>query len=409
MNISPALLIVVMEMAGASGLPDAAADQSPVIVSAVSPAGSVPRIVRKEPHETATSTGQRFPSGQTILDRATSSEEAATRLDRYSSTLRIPPPSSEPDTAATNSELSDGSGISEVVSQGIRVRNCLVEFDKLRNATLGARVQGTLVELRLHTVDAAGNPLVVPIREGVPVRAEQVLGYQDDDTQQAALKISQAKLRVAHAAAEKKDEVIYALDTIELDKTRVAKYEWVNQQGFNTVPELDVLEAKLKVKQSETSWRLAKYALEIERHEELQLQKSEVEAANVEVQRRRLISPFDGIVLKVHRTEGEWLREGDPVLQIVQLDTLTVTAKVGNATSYAPEKLEGCPVTVYAPSTSGGTIEFPGRIRFANPQILHGNKFEILIEVRNRRVDGAWLLRAGTMVDAIIHLTPDQQ
>ena len=56
--------------------------------------------------------------------------------------------------------------------------------------------------------------------------------------------------------------------------------------------------------------------------------KAEVDAAEVALTRRILRAPFDGVVVQVHRRQGEWVSPGDPVMQIVRTDRLRISATI---------------------------------------------------------------------------------
>lgn len=48
----------------------------------------------------------------------------------------------------------------------------------------------------------------------------------------------------------------------------------------------------------------------------------EAELAELAVQRHRLRSPWDGVVVKVHRHPGQWVEMGEPVIELLRLDRL---------------------------------------------------------------------------------------
>ncbi|HBT76592.1 MAG TPA: hypothetical protein DEB39_06620 [Planctomycetaceae bacterium] len=414
MNVSPTLLVVLMEIAGASS-PDSLApeyhvseyqaDAVPIVSTPVTVRKQPTAFVSREPYPTASEivmqTARVSPVSPTSPAVAASTDAAEIRAGRSPTTGASSVEIDRPDPSrGTAAPLPNG-----VMPGDLALTNCYVDFDKRKDVTIGANVQGELVQLRLQTLDEQGNALTVPIREGLTVKAGQILGYQDDRTPKAALKVAEGKLFIAKAEAEKEEEVAYAHDAILVDQARVDKYLDINNAAPRTVPDMDIREAQLKVKQSTTQWRLTKYNLLTVKKTELELQEAEVDAAKVAVEKHRFTAPFDGMVLEVKRTEGEWLREGDPILRIVHLDTLTIRTNV-DATRYTPDMLEGRPVTVYAPSVNGQAVEFPGRVVFANPEVKAGEKFEIHIEVHNRQIDGAWQLRKGTMINAVVHLNP---
>lgn len=96
---------------------------------------------------------------------------------------------------------------------------------------------------------------------------------------------------------------------------------------------------------------------------DVEVAQAELDLANLQLQRRRLIAPFGGIVEEVSRQPGEWVERGVNILRIIQLDTLRVE---GFANAEVATKLQsGQAVTIRfnerdVPEVDG-MISFVGR------------------------------------------------
>jgi hypothetical protein len=100
------------------------------------------------------------------------------------------------------------------------------------------------------------------------------------------------------------------------------------------------------------------------------------------------------MVVEIKAAEGEWLREGDPVLEIVQLDTLWVSVDV-LIKDYEISDVDGKSAVVQVVLANGKTETFQGTVVFCNPVIEAGDAFKAYIEIQNRRVGNYWLLQPG--------------
>ena len=121
-----------------------------------------------------------------------------------------------------------------------------------------------------------------------------------------------------------------------------------------------------------------------------------------EIALRRIVSPLDGIVVKVHKHVGEWLQPGDPVVEILRIDRLWVEGYV-NAADFNPGEIEGRDVIVDAEMARGRKMRFKGQVVFVKP-VVEGGDYLVQAEVENRQENGHWLLRPGLNAAMTIQL-----
>ena len=278
-----------------------------------------------------------------------------------------------------------------------------LEVPTWNKAIIAAPFQARLALLKTTRQGADGQPVLVPLREGMYVVEGQVLGSLDIQLLETERAGALCKLKVAQTEAENVILLKYALDGLNTERAELAILEDANSMHEGAVVALEVNRARLRVEQAIANYQLEEYKLKVIKKEELGVQRQAVEAVDEMIRLRQLVSPMSGMIIKISRAEGGWLREGDEVLEIWQLDTLRVVCKV-NANQYDQSNVDGKAVSVTTPLVNGKTEEFPGKVVFVNPSIDPGDTFDVYIDVQNRSSGNSWLLQPGRMVSVAIRL-----
>ncbi|GHT41228.1 hypothetical protein FACS189443_2720 [Planctomycetales bacterium] len=304
----------------------------------------------------------------------------------------------------------------------VRVRQAQVhvtgylELSKRNHVVLAAPERAVLISLQTQLHDRNGNlvksadgqPVFVPIVEGMHVFKGQVLGNFDDRELQSTLKIGTAQLEVAKAEREKKIEIKYAERGMQVAHAEVEMMREANKRHEGTFPKIDLVKSTYAFLQAEANYDLQKYTIEEVKTREVTVRENELDRTRVLIGLRKLIAPIDGMVVKIEHTEGEWLREGDVVLEIKQLNTLRFRGKV-DARLYEINELEGRPATVYVTLASGKNEAFPGKVVFVDPQVDVGGVYHVYIDVQNKPSGNSWQLQPGRDdAEAIIQLNAVQ-
>jgi len=291
-------------------------------------------------------------------------------------------------------------------------RNGLLDLPKRNRVPLAATERAVLMSLRTEQRDAAGNvirdnegnPIMIPITEGMNVFKGQVLGNFDDRELRCILKINQAELEVAKAEQDKDIEKDYAARSLQVAIANHLMLKEANKRHSGTYAAIEVRRAELEEDQARANLELQKYNIDEIKTREVTVRESKLEQTEVQIELRKLIAPLDGMIIKIGAAEGEWLREGDTVLEIVQLDTLWVQVKI-NAKEYSISDFDGKQAILHVTLANGRTETFQGAVVFCNPVVEAGNTFVVYIEVQNRRIGNFWLLQPGLDgVDIVIPL-----
>ncbi|MDZ4820343.1 MAG: HlyD family efflux transporter periplasmic adaptor subunit [Planctomycetota bacterium] len=265
-----------------------------------------------------------------------------------------------------------------------RLQNCRVSY--VNEAQVPAQEAGVLVEL--------------PIVQGAQITANQLIAKIEDSQ---ALMQGKAALAELTAAREKAASIVD--EEIAKKKAEQAKVEWekavaANNRTKGAYSDVDISRLKLTYQHA---------LLEIERAiSERKLAGSmadvkvvEVEAARKSLERRQIRSPIDGIVMEVNLHRGEWVKPGDSVAWIAQLDELMVEGRIKKA-NFSPDSFVDKPVKIEFELSNGQREQLDGQIVFVRPSIEAGD-VRVYAKVKNKKAKGHWALLPGMdAVDMIV-------
>ena len=103
-----------------------------------------------------------------------------------------------------------------------------------------------------------------------------------------------------------------------------------------------------------------------------QLQQLEVTKAQLNIKRREISSPIDGVVVELYKQKGEWVKPGESVIRILRLNRL-------RAEGFLPiSKLKpspiGAKVAIDVALGNGSTVRMTGKIVFVSPEVDSDNR-----------------------------------
>jgi multidrug efflux pump subunit AcrA (membrane-fusion protein) len=269
------------------------------------------------------------------------------------------------------------------------LERCIVSL--VEEAEVPAREAGVLLELQ--------------IREGDVVSRGDLIARIDDSQPDFDRRKAVAEHAQAQAKAESDVDVRYAVAAEQVAK---AEYDKANESN-NRVPgsvtrvELDRLQltwkrGELQIEQAQVERKLATMAV--------QSKEVDIAAAEDAINRRKILAPLDGVVVRVYPHLGEWMQPGDPLARVVRADRLRVEGFV-DAARFDPDKVRDRPVTVEVTLADERVETFKGRIVFTSPIVESGGEYLVWAEVENRQLEAGhpeeWMLRPGQTVQMTIH------
>lgn len=189
------------------------------------------------------------------------------------------------------------------------------------------------------------NGLITKIpKEGDMVTKGDVIATLDETETMLRIEVARAQVAVAHKEATNQVKVKYAERSAEASKADYASGLDANRRARNVVPEMELRRRELEWDAAKLSIENAKYELEVAGLSEI-VKMAELKATQETRKRMIMTSPISGIVFKREAHEGQFVRAGDPVIQVAQLDRLRVEALIP-AEDMMPDAVRGHRVTL---------------------------------------------------------------
>ena len=133
------------------------------------------------------------------------------------------------------------------------------------------------------------------------------------------------------------------------------------------------------------------------------IQQEQVKVIEDQIMRHTIVAPFDGHVTVEHTEVGEWVREGDPIAEVIQLDKVDVLIHV-LARDVGQLKI-GIPVRVEVPALSSELLT--GTVAVVVPRAdEQARTFPVKIRLQNRLADSGPILKAGMLARVALPTGP---
>jgi RND family efflux transporter MFP subunit len=234
-------------------------------------------------------------------------------------------------------------------------------------------VEGFLEPYKTIDVAASESGIIdaLEVIEGQSVKKGQALAQLDQDVHKAAVEI-------ARRSAEARGQLNGAQSELNLVSSRLKKLQLLRQKDHATPEEIS--RAELDVATAEARVLIAKETLEI--------RSAEFERYRIQLERRTVRSPIDGIVIVLHRDVGEFVSPNEPVVaSVVQLDPLIATFSIPIGAVAELELLKSLSLKV---SSTGQSIE--GQVDYIAP-VMNPQTGTVTVKVRVPNPKGK--LRSG--------------
>jgi RND family efflux transporter MFP subunit len=290
-----------------------------------------------------------------------------------------------------------------------------------REVVAGQHFVGTVMPLRKAIVGSAvdGRVIAYPLDEGDRVEEGQVLAQLLTETIQLELAAAQAELELRRQALAELENGTRP-EEIEQMKARMtaaqARWQYAEArrkraenvgQAMSEEERDEMLALAIEAEQAFLDAKAA-YALAVEgpRKEQIAQAKAQVAVQQAEVERLKdqlekhtVKSRFTGYVTAEHTEVGQWLKQGDPVVEVAALDEVEVVAQV--VEQYVPHLRVGMEVSVEIPALAGQA--FAGEVSAIVPQAdVQARTFPVKIRVKNRFVEQEPLVKSGMYVRVML-------
>ena len=285
-------------------------------------------------------------------------------------------------------------GADGIPSDGLTLTDCIISAKD--HIQLPAQQAGVI--WRLETEDGQS------VEEGFIVRKDEMIGKLDDQDATARRDAAVLDHQVAMAETLKAESnVKAAIATVDVAKSEVEESVYINKRSPNAIPATQLRRQDLTVTRSAMEKDVADRDVEVAGLT-TELRQAQVTVAEINLNKHRIVSPLDGVLVQLYRKPGEWVSPGDPIARIVRMDKLRVEGFV-DASRYLPEDIDGCAVTVIIRRANREPEEFKSTISFVSPIVEASGDYRVWAEVENRNSRGKhWVLRPGMEAEMRIEL-----
>jgi multidrug efflux pump subunit AcrA (membrane-fusion protein) len=229
--------------------------------------------------------------------------------------------------------------------------------------------------------------------EGVMVRKDEPLIQMDIRLAQSELDVAAAELRAAEEQSKDTSEIDYS--KAAYDVAKIAYDSMKTLLDRNAASESEAQKSWLESERS----RLAIKVAELKHNKDLsqsEIAKAKRDAANVQIQLRSILAPFDGVVVKKDKDEFEWVRAGEPIMRLVAENRIRVIGSLKASELRIPaHKLKGAKATLFVELAAGIWDTSECTIGFVSSVVDLDNRYRIWAEIDNKQQDGQWVYREG--------------
>ncbi len=246
---------------------------------------------------------------------------------------------------------------------GIRVSECLVKF----------------VDQVVLAADRAGIIASIGLEEGDRVDKGRTVATLRDEVARAAYSIAEHK-------AKNDVDVRFARKSSEVAWAEYQKAVKTNQRAPNTVPEVEVLRLRLAAERSDLQIEQAQH--------ELATSALDREAARAELTTYAIEAPVTGVVTRKYKAVGEAVRQGEPIVELVNPNRLRVEGFVDPKDAWNIQPRNPVTVQLDIPGLSEAAEQatFEGHVVFVDVSVQPVTR---KVRVRAEVVNENGILRAG--------------
>lgn len=229
--------------------------------------------------------------------------------------------------------------------------------------------------------------------EGDVLTKGALLVQLDDRLANSELAVTHKELEAAKEKAKDDSEILYSRAAFNVAEIDYTKTEELNARGSETDSELrkkwlEKRRAELAITVAELKNNQDKAAVEVSAAKE--------GAAAVQVDLRKMLVPFDGVVAEKKKEKYDWVRAGEVLLRLVSMEQLRVVGQVRVDDLQAPpHELMNAPAIVDIELFPGKRERVEAKIGFVSPVLEVSGAYRVWVQIPNKKVNNQWLFREG--------------
>jgi multidrug resistance efflux pump len=268
----------------------------------------------------------------------------------------------------------------------IRIRHCVVSI--VHEAQVPAEEGGVIRGL--------------PVKEGDEIKQGELLA-QIDDTE-AQLRRDYAEFEYASAQKEASNDVNVraARKTKEVAEAEHDEGVEINRKSPGSVSQSELRRLLLTAERSGLQIEVAEMEQDVAKLTE-QSKAKQMELANAAIDKLKITSPIDGVVVQKYRHLGEWVQPGEPVMHVVDMQNLRVEGFV-DASQYSPQDIKGKKVTIEVSLAGGRIATYAATLNFVSPIVEASGDYRVWADVVNQQEQDFWQLQPGLPADMVVEM-----
>jgi RND family efflux transporter MFP subunit len=237
-------------------------------------------------------------------------------------------------------------------------------------ASAKGRIEIQSVVLRLMAeaevpAQEAGVITGVAVVEGQRVKQGELLAQIDDQVAKLAAEATKAKYDIARAKATNDVRLRYAQKATDVSEAELRRSTDSIERFAKSVSQSQLDVEQLTVQKNRLEAEQARHEQEVAVLE-MKQEEAELNAAKAQITRRRIVAPFDGVIVQIYARKGEWAEPGQKALRIVNVDKLKAEGFI--PAEDATEQVVGRSIKL-AVEPSAERKTFDGKIVFVSPEV----------------------------------------
>lgn len=248
----------------------------------------------------------------------------------------------------------------------------------------------------------SGQIIRMDVKEGDPIKANQLLAQLDDTLMRVTLKRAEQAFENARIKATDQTSILAAKNEEQLAGVKLRRSSTLYSRGSVPKAEHEVTEfeytlALLKVELAENT--------KLEAQGEARIELAQIEEVKARILRHQAFVDFDGYVIELLKHKLEWANAGETIMRVGRMDRLAVVALVSTQIANPSQIRKGQNVTVTLPMARGKAEQFQGKISQVSLTRSSGQVIKIKAELDNRKIDDEnWLLQPLSSVEMVVEL-----
>jgi macrolide-specific efflux system membrane fusion protein len=208
----------------------------------------------------------------------------------------------------------------------------------------------------------------IKVKPGSAIKAGETLAELDSTEAQLALVRAQIDHSIAKETANSDVEIQAAMKSRDVSEADLKRSQLAVDRIKNAVSETQLDRLKLSVERAELAIQQAELVQRTSKLK-MKLTQNDIDQANRVIDRHIIKSSLTGIVDQVNRQPGEWVKPGDAVFRVLQLDRLRCEGFVSASLLQGNMTGRKVKITVFLDEEQERSLEVIGKLVFIGSEI----------------------------------------